>query len=262
MAPALMTSGAVLALLAGTAQAESVLHILHTNDFHSRVESINRFDATCDAETEEKGECFGGTARLAAKLAELRAEFDAAGEPVILLDAGDQFQGSLFYTTYKGKDTAEFMNRLGYDAMAVGNHEFDDGPEALAALIDATDFPILAANIDVSQSNVLKDKLLDSVVIDLGGDRIGVIGATTIDTPNVSSPGAAVIFQDEAEAVAAEVERLTAEGVTKIIALTHMGYDREQELAAKVPGLDAVVGGHSHTYLSSTDENAAGPYPT
>lgn len=258
----LLASAAALALTAGAAQAESVLHILHTNDFHSRVESINKYDSTCDAETETKGECFGGTARLATKLAEMRAQFEAAGEPVILLDGGDQFQGSLFYTTYKGEDTAEFMSKLGYNAMAVGNHEFDDGPETLAALIDKAEFPIISANIDASQSNVLKDKLTRSTVLDIGGEKIGIVGGTTMDTPEISSPGDALIFQDDVEAITADVEKLTGEGVSKIIALTHIGYGHEQEIAAAVPGLDALVGGHSHTYLSSTDEAAAGPYPT
>ncbi|WBU61100.1 bifunctional metallophosphatase/5'-nucleotidase [Paracoccus albus] len=258
----LLASAAVLALTAGTAKADSVLHILHTNDFHSRVESINKYDSTCDAETEEAGECFGGTARLATKIAELRAEFEAAGEPVILLDGGDQFQGSLFYTTYKGEDTAEFMNKLGYDAMAVGNHEFDDGPETLAALIERAEFPIISANIDASQSNVLKDKLLRSTTVEVGGETIGLVGGTTMDTPEISSPGDALIFQDDIEGITADVEKLTEEGVTKIIAVTHIGYGHEQEIAAAVPGLDALVGGHSHTYLSSTDDSAEGPYPT
>ena len=243
----LLASAAVLALTAGAAPAESVLHILHTNDFHSRVESINKYDSTCDAETEDKGECFGGTARLATKLAEMRAQFEAAGEPVILLDGGDQFQGSLFYTTYKGEDTAEFMNKLGYDAMAVGNHEFDDGPEALAALIERAEFPIISANIDASQSNLLKDKLLRSTVIEIGGDKIGIVGGTTMDTPEISSPGDALIFQDDVDAITADVQKLTDEGITKIIALTHIGYGHEQQIAAAVPGLDALVGGHSHT---------------
>ncbi|TKW66917.1 MAG: multifunctional 2',3'-cyclic-nucleotide 2'-phosphodiesterase/5'-nucleotidase/3'-nucleotidase [Paracoccus denitrificans] len=258
----LLASAAALALMAGAAQAETVLHILHTNDFHSRVESINKYDSTCDAETETAGECFGGTARLATKLAELRAQFEAAGEPVILLDGGDQFQGSLFYTTYKGEDTAEFMNKLGYDAMAVGNHEFDDGPETLAALIENAEFPIISANIDASQSNVLNERLLRSTVLDLGGEKIGIVGGTTMETPEISSPGDSLIFQDDIEAITADVQKLTDEGVSKIIALTHIGYGHEQEIAAAVPGLDALVGGHSHTYLSSTDDSAAGPYPT
>lgn len=261
MAIRLLTAVSVAALFAGAAQAETVLHILHTNDVHSRVESINKFDSTCDAEGEKAGECFGGTARFVTKIAELRQQFEAAGEPVILLDAGDQFQGSLFYTTYKGKDTAEFMNKLGYDAMAVGNHEFDDGPETLAAFMDAVEFPVISANIDASNSAVLRDKLVGSTILEIGGEKIGIIGGTTLDTPEISSPGDDLVFLDDVESIKADAEDLAGQGVTKIIALTHEGYHRDQQLAALVPGLDAVVGGHSHSPLG-TMENAEGPYPT
>ncbi|WP_299838548.1 bifunctional metallophosphatase/5'-nucleotidase [uncultured Paracoccus sp.] len=257
----LLLAASAAALAAGTAQAETVLHILHTNDFHSRVESINAFDSTCDAETEGKGECFGGTARFVTKIAELRKQFEEAGEPVILLDAGDQFQGSLFYTTYKGKDTAEFMNKLGYDAMAVGNHEFDDGPEVLATFMDAVDFPVISANIDASQDAHLKGKLTGNTILEVGGEKIGIIGGTTLDTPEIAAPGDNVIFMDDVESIKGDVQELTEQGVTKIIALTHEGYKRDQELAAAVPGLDAIVGGHSHSPLG-TMENAVGPYPT
>ena len=258
----LFATTAVLALGAGASQAESVLHILHTNDFHSRIESINKYDSTCDAETEAGGECFGGTARLVSKIAELRKEFADAGEPVLLLDAGDQFQGSLFYTTYKGEAAAEFMNQLGYDAMAVGNHEFDDGPAVLASFMDKVKFPVISANIDASQSNLLKDKLRGSAVIEVGGEKIGIVGGTTTSTPEISAPGQQLIFQDEAESMAADAEEMTDQGVTKIIGLTHAGYMRDQEIAARVPGLDALIGGHTNTFLSDGDEDADGPYPT
>lgn len=256
-----LTAVSVTALFAGAAQAETVLHILHTNDFHSRIESINKYDSTCDTEGETAGECFGGSARFVTKIAELRKQFEEAGESVLLLDAGDQFQGSLFYTTYKGKAAAEFMNKLEYDAMAVGNHEFDDGPETLAAFMDAVDFPVISANIDASQNKALHGKLVGNAVIDVGGEKIGIIGGTTLDTPEISSPGDDVIFMDDVESIKADVQELTDQGVTKIIALTHEGYRRDQELAAQVPGLDAVVGGHSHSPLG-TMENAEGPYPT
>ena len=98
----LLASAAAFALSAGAAQAEYVLHVLHTNDVHSRIEEINKHDSTCDAETAEKKECFGGVARIAAKAKELSEQIAAEGGNVILLDAGDQYQGSLFYTTYKG----------------------------------------------------------------------------------------------------------------------------------------------------------------
>ncbi|MBD3785934.1 MAG: 5'-nucleotidase C-terminal domain-containing protein [Sphingomonadales bacterium] len=255
----LLASAAALALTAGAAQADYTLHILHTNDLHSRIESINKYDSTCDAETEAKGECFGGIARVAAKVAEMRKELD--GQNVILLDAGDQFQGSLFYTTYKGKDTAEFMNAIGYDAMAVGNHEFDDGPEALAEFLGAVSFPLVSGNLDLSQSNVLNGKINGTLVLEVGGEKIGIVSALAVDTPETSSPGPNVIFQDEAEALKADVEALTAEGVTKIVALTHVGFVKDKALAEAVPGLDAVVGGHSHTLFSNTEEGAE-KYPT
>ena len=123
----LLTAVCAAALYAGAAQAEMVLHILHTNDVHSRIEEIDAFDSTCDAETSAAGECFGGVARIATKINELRDQITADGGHVIVLDAGDQYQGSLFYTTYKGEEVVEFMNAIGYDAMAIGNHEFDDG---------------------------------------------------------------------------------------------------------------------------------------
>ncbi|MFC0201763.1 bifunctional metallophosphatase/5'-nucleotidase [Paracoccus rhizosphaerae] len=256
----LLAAASAIALLAGTAQAETVLHILHTNDMHSRIEPINGSDSTCSAEEEGAGECFGGVARLAAKISELREQIPD-DEGLLVLDAGDQYQGSLFYTTYKGKEVVEFMHAIGYDAMAVGNHEFDDGPEGLAVLADGVDFPVLSGNIDVSQSNVLAGKVSKHVVLDVGGQKVGVVSALATDTPETSSPGESVVFQDDADSLAASVEELQAEGVDKIIALTHVGYGRDRELAAEVAGLDAIVGGHSHTLLGDM-EGASGAYPT
>ena len=258
----LLGASAVLALGAGAAAADYTLHVLHVNDLHSRIESINRFDSTCNAEGEEKGECFGGVARLAAKVAEMRGELEAAGRNVVLLDAGDQFQGSLMYTTYKGAAEAEFMEKIGFDAMAVGNHEFDDGPEALAAFVDTVSFPVLSGNLDLSQSNLLAGKVQDTVILEVGGEKIGLVSALATDTVDTSSPGPNVIFKDEIEELKADVAALEAQGVNKIIALTHVGYNLDQRIAAEVPGVDLVVGGHSHTYLSASDPKRQGPYPT
>lgn len=257
----LLASAAALALSAGAAQAEYVLHVLHTNDVHSRIEEINKHDSTCDAETAEKKECFGGVARIAAKAKELSEQIAAEGGNVILLDAGDQYQGSLFYTTYKGKDVVEFMTAIGYDAMAVGNHEFDDGDDGLAVLAEGVAFPVISGNLDLSQNNRLKDIVDGTAVLDVGGQKIGLISALATDTPETASPSKSVIFQDEIEALTADAEALKAEGVDKILALTHVGYLKDQDIAAKVPGVDAVIGGHSHTLLGDM-EGALGKYPT
>ncbi|MBM2321047.1 MULTISPECIES: bifunctional metallophosphatase/5'-nucleotidase [Marivita] len=256
----LLSSAAALALTAGVAQADYTLHVIHINDLHSRIEPINRFDSTCSAEDNAEGKCFGGVARVKTMIDQLRSELD--GQNVIVLDAGDQYQGSLMYTTYKGDVEAEMMEKIGFDVMAVGNHEFDDGDEGLLKLIDNVSFPVISGNLDVSQSNILADKVQNHVVLEVGGEKIGIVSALAVDTVETSSPSDAVIFQNEIDSISADVATLTAEGVTKIIALTHVGLPKDLEIAAAVPGLDAVVGGHSHTYLSASDPDRAGAYPT
>ncbi|WP_341365399.1 5'-nucleotidase C-terminal domain-containing protein [Yoonia sp. BS5-3] len=255
----ILTSTCALALTAGAASADFTLHVIHINDLHSRIEPINRFDSTCNAEDNAAGECFGGVARVITKINELREEL--AGENVIVLDAGDQYQGSLMYTTYKGDVEAEFAEIVGFDAMAVGNHEFDDGDEGLRKLTDAVSFPIISGNIDVSSSNVLAGQVDNHVVLEVGGEKIGIVSALAVDTVETSSPSDAVIFTDEIESLTADVATLEAEGVNKIIALNHVGVTKDLEIAAAVAGLDAVVGGHSHTLFSNTDEDGMA-YPT
>lgn len=256
----LLTSAAALALSAGVAQAEYTLHVIHINDLHSRIEPINRFDSTCSAEDNAAGECFGGVARVKTMIDQLRAELE--GENFIVVDAGDQYQGSLMYTTYKGDVEAEMMEKIGFDVMAVGNHEFDDGDEGLLKLVENVSFPVISGNLDVSRSNILAGKVQNHVVLEVGGERIGIVSALATDTVETSSPSEAVIFQDEIDSLSADVATLTEEGVTKIIALTHVGLPKDIAIAAAVPGIDAVVGGHSHTYLSASDPDRAGAYPT
>lgn len=253
-----LTASAALALTSGMAAAEYNLTILHTNDFHARFEPISKYDSGCSAEDDAAGECFGGSARLVTAIAEARARSDNA----ILVDGGDQFQGTLFYTYYKGTLAAEMMNKLGYDGMTVGNHEFDDGPEVLRGFMDAVNFPVLMSNADVSREPLLADKLAKSTVIERGGEKIGLIGLTPEDTDELASPGDNITFSDPVAAVQGEVDRLTAEGVNKIIVLSHSGYRTDQRVAAETSGVDVIVGGHSNSLLSNTNDRAEGPYPT
>ena len=253
----ILSTTCAVAVMATAAAAEYSLTILHTNDFHARFEPISRFDSTCSDEDNTAGECFGGTARLVTAINEARSR----SNNTILVDGGDQFQGTLFYNYYKGAMTAEFMNQLGYTAMTVGNHEFDDGPEVLRGFIDAVEFPVLMSNADVSQEPLLADAIQKSVVIEQGGEKIGLIGLTPQDTDELASPGPNVIFTDPSEAVQAEVDKLTAEGVNKIIVLSHSSYLVDVAVAAATTGVDVIVGGHSNTLLGDM-EGAAGPYPT
>jgi 5'-nucleotidase len=256
---ALATSTA-LTLLTGAAQAFT-LHVAHFNDFHSRIESINGFDSTCSAEDEAAGECFGGAARLVTAVAALREEMAAKGEPLIVLEAGDAFQGSLFFTAYTGRAEAEMLNRIGLDAMVFGNHEFDLGPEPLAKFIEAAEFPVVSGSVDVSADNMLAPLARDRLLLDLGGEKVAILGATTPDTAEISTPGPTVSFRAPVDYLRGEVAALEAEGVDKIILLSHLGTFGDEAVAAAVAGIDLIVGGHSHTLFSNTAEDAPFKYP-
>ncbi|WP_300438999.1 bifunctional metallophosphatase/5'-nucleotidase [uncultured Mameliella sp.] len=257
MTRTLMSGAAALALMAGSAAADYSLTILHTNDFHARFEPISKYDSGCSAEDNAEGKCFGGSARLITAINEAKARTNNH----ILVDGGDQFQGTLFYTYYKGKLAAEMMNLMGYDAMTVGNHEFDDGPEVLRGFMDAVEFPVLMSNADVSGEPLLAESLLKSTVIERGGEKLGLIGLTPQDTDELASPGDNIIFTDPSDAVQGEVDKLTEMGVNKVIVLSHSGYGVDQTVAANTSGVDVIVGGHSNTLLGDMD-GAAGAYPT
>lgn len=245
--------------LAAPAAEAFTLHVLHVNDTHSRIQSVNKTDSTCSGEDEAKGACFGGSARLKTAVEDARRA--AGNEPVILLDAGDQFQGSLFFTAYSGQVEAEMMNRIGFDAMALGNHEFDLGDAALTRFADTLQAPLLAGSVDASGDAALAGQLSKPVVLDAGGTRVGIVGATTPETPEISSPGAGLVFGDPVRTVAADIATLAAGGVDKVIVLSHLGVPADIRLAETVPGIDLIVGGHTHTLFSNANADAPYRYP-
>ncbi len=259
LAVGILAAGA-LALSAGTALADFQLTILHINDFHSRIEAINKYDSTCSAKETEANECFGGIARVKSAIDAKRAELK--GGNLLVLDAGDEFQGSLYYSKFKSGPVAEFMNGIGFDAMAIGNHEFDDGPAELDKLIGAVKFPIISGNTVSAKGSLLDGKYKGYVIKEIGGQKVAIVSVLAKDTSETSSPGKDITFEDEITYLQKAVKEIQAEGVNKIIALTHVGYLKDQEIAEKVDGIDVIVGGHSHTYLSSTDKKSSGPYPT
>jgi 5'-nucleotidase / UDP-sugar diphosphatase len=231
------------------------LAVLHINDLHSRVEQVGASDASCSAEAAADGECFGGYARLATLIRERRAAREAEGLPVVTLDAGDQFQGSLFYTTYRGQAEVAFMNAIGFDAMALGNHEFDDGPDVLAEFVRAAEFPVISGNTQVGAREALAAELAEMVVLDRGGERVAVLSVLTPQTTILASPGPNVTFEDEVAYLRAAVERLKGEGIDRILVLSHVGFRRDREIAAEVDGISVIIGGHSHTLFSNSVED-------
>lgn len=240
------------------AQAAARIALLHMNDFHSRHLPIANNSAAC----REGAACYGGSARLAAAVADGRRAAAADGRAAVLLDGGDQFMGSLFFTHHQGLAEAAVQRALGTAAMALGNHEFDRGPEVLAGYAAAVPFPLLSANLDASDEPLLAARITPSMELRLGGARLVVIGLTTPQTANISSPGPTLRFTDPAEAAARHIAEAKRQGPCTVVLLSHLGLPADRWLAANVPGIDVILGGHSHTLLANGLANAAGPHPT
>ncbi|XP_066922583.1 snake venom 5'-nucleotidase-like isoform X2 [Clytia hemisphaerica] len=159
------------------------------------------------------------------------------------------------------------MNYIGYDAMALGNHEFDNGPSNLVTFLQQANFSAVCSNMDVAKETKWPDPpiYVPSKFLERGGKKIGIIGYTTPDTAWLSSPGPNIKFSDPVESVRAEAQKLKAQGVNILIALGHAGYAKDQEIARSVKELDLVVGGHTDTFLwngpQPSVEKVDGPYP-
>ncbi|XP_059173795.1 snake venom 5'-nucleotidase-like [Physella acuta] len=248
------------AVLCGV-RADFSLTILHTNDVHSRIEETDKNSAPCSQVLQNEGKCFGGAARIRTMVKRKRAEHNNT----ILLDAGDQFQGTLWFYQFGGIVSAQFMNLIGYNAMAVGNHEFDKGVMGLAPFAMNLTFPLLSSNMILDKTPELQKFIKKSAVVIVGGQRIGVVGYTTLETAYISNPGT-VKFSDELVAVQREIDALVAIGVNKIIALGHSGYAIDLDLAHRLTDVDIIVGGHTNTFLyngtSPSTEKIEGMYPT
>ncbi|MBI3504034.1 MAG: metallophosphoesterase, partial [Proteobacteria bacterium] len=263
--PLRLLAAATLVFLAACTTAPPAplkLTILHTNDFHSRLQPVNVQGSNCSAQEAAQSRCLGGAARIATLIETQKREAMAAGRQVLVLNGGDQFQGSLFYSHYKGLAELEVMNQMGFDAVAIGNHEFDDGPANLARFLAGAKFPVLSANIDASTEPTIRGLFRDHVVLERGGVKIAIIGATTEDTPDISSPGAQLKFVKAETVVGPLVAKLRGQGITHILMVTHLGLSRDTEVAQAIDGIDVIVGGHSHTLLGNGIAGSEGPYPT
>ncbi|CAL8314900.1 unnamed protein product [Merluccius merluccius] len=237
------------------------LVLLHTNDVHARVEATSGDSGKC---APSRALCFAGAARRAWQVEEVRRREDN----VLLLDAGDQFQGSVWFNVYKGTEAAHFMNLLRYDAMALGNHEFDNGVEDLVThFLDKVNCSVLSANIRPSGTlaPLLAGRFSPYKILEVGGQKVGIVGYTSQETPSLSQPGPDLEFGEEVSAVQLQVDKLQTLGVDKVIALGHSGFEMDQEIARRVRGVDVVIGGHTNTFLYTgtppSEENPAGPYP-
>ncbi|WP_428907991.1 5'-nucleotidase C-terminal domain-containing protein [Niallia sp. Krafla_26] len=224
------------------------LSIMHTNDTHA---SLDNMPKTVTAVK----------------------EFRESNPDALLLHAGDAFTGTLYFNEFKGEADLAMMNLMDFDAMTFGNHEFDlgssqEGHQALVDFIKEAKFPFVSANVDFSKdakfagifNNSITDQAKDGQIYngaikEVNGEKVGIFGLTTEETAAISSPGS-IAFENYLEEAEKAVEAFEAQGVDRIIALTHIGYDDNAAidndiiLAEKVEGIDVIVGGHSHTALT------------
>ncbi|MBQ4616040.1 MAG: bifunctional metallophosphatase/5'-nucleotidase [Mailhella sp.] len=229
------------------------LVILHTNDTHSHVAGVDKYGNA--AFSTEKS--VGGLGRIASAVKSAKAGRDN----VVALDAGDQFQGTLFFSVNKSPMLAEINDHMPWDAMTLGNHEFDDGCLALARFLERSRVPALAANLAPEKGcPLLKADYLPHIVKEVRGEKVGIIGIANEQGSTLAAACEHTKFTGMAETLKREVAELEAQGVKHIIAVTHIGLPADRELARSVDGVDIIVGGHTHSFLGE-GEGSEGPYP-
>jgi 5'-nucleotidase/UDP-sugar diphosphatase len=219
------------------------LTVLYINDLHGHLEPFR--------EHGRDGPSVGGMARIATLVKEVRDEVETAGDHVMLLCAGDILQGTPMSLVFKGEPEIRTMNLMRFDAMVIGNHEFDYGQENLRRLMDLASFPMLSANILTTSAD--KPPVVDYVVNTYDNIDVAVFGLTTDETPISTHPDnvKGLEFLQPAE-IADKLVPVLRGKVDLIIALTHLGFEVDERLAEEVPGIDLIIGGHSHTKVDST----------
>ncbi|EJD40763.1 Metallo-dependent phosphatase [Auricularia subglabra TFB-10046 SS5] len=229
--------------------------LIHVNDVHAHLDQFQPSGMDCDP----KHECVGGYARLKTKIDELRAKDPSA----LLLNAGDEFQGTLFYSYYNstGEKIAETINQLGFDAFVLGNHEFDEGDDTLGAFLKNLTFPLLSANLRTRNPSLLAANIRPYTIHD--AHKLAIIGLTTPDTIGTSSPGPTTRFDDPFTILEDTLSSIRSAhpDINRVVALSHLGYDEDIELAQNSAGVGVILGGHSHTLVGDMP-GAKGPYPT
>jgi 5'-nucleotidase/UDP-sugar diphosphatase len=207
------------------------LRILHVNDFHGFVEPYKPIGSD---------EMLGGITYLAAKVEELRKEKFS-----LLLSAGDMIQGNNWANLFQGESAIELMNEMRFDAMVVGNHEFDYGQDVLKKRTSEAKFPFLVANVQGL------DGLKPYIIKEVRGIKVAMIGVVTEDLPAITHPRNVVglRFFSPIETVEKYIKELER-NANVVVVLSHIGFPMDRILAERVEGIDVIVGGHSHAKVS------------
>lgn len=220
--------------------ATTHITLAHTNDTHGHIQ-------------EDPAQKEFGFAKIATLLKEWRAE----NPNFLLLDAGDTFQGTIFVNQFKGESILPILDSLDYTLMTAGNHEFDFGYEQLLKLRDSLDYPMINANVYTADG---KNLLVPTYKAEIGGKKFAFVGFVAEDTPVLTHPNnvKGLTFKNPVEVAKAIIPELKKEA-DHVVVVSHIGVDVDREIAKNVPGIDLIVGGHSHTPLK-TPEVVNGTY--
>lgn len=224
------------------------LVILHTNDTHSNIDPF--------PVNHPKFPNMGGVSRRASLIRSIRDQ----EEHVLLLDAGDIFQGTPYFNKFKGVLEMKTMAAMNYDIVTLGNHDFDIGMEAYKSALSHASFQVVNANYELS-STPLEDVVKPYTIIRKAGFKIGVFGVG-VDlqglVPNENWKG--LTYQDPIAAAQKQADALRKEGCDVVICLSHLGYEyktnqvSDKVLAASTHGINVIIGGHTHTFLDDMQE--------
>ncbi|CAA7261017.1 unnamed protein product [Cyclocybe aegerita] len=207
------------------------LSFYHLNDVHAHLDEFRSSGSSC---TDPARGCVGGYSRVKT--------------------------GTLYYTLFKGEKISETLNQLGFDAMTLGNHEFDDGDDLLADFLCNLTFPVISSNIHT------KNRKLDSSLAPykiFWKHNLALLAVTTETTASISNPSNKTTFEDPVAAAKRTVKFIKTfyPSIKRIVALTHIGYDKDIELAKATTDISLIIGGHSHTLLGNMS-GSKGAYPT
>lgn len=214
------------------------IKILHVNDTHGHVLPVVQ-------KSLEPQKAIGGAARLAQMIEEERRKNP---DGTLLLSGGDMFQGTAVSNIFRGEPVLDFMNAVRFDAMAIGNHEFDWGRDTLDKLRESARFPFLSANIRGRAGNLAWEST-PYVILERKGLKIAVIGVTATETRYTTKPGnvEGLEFRHPRMVLPGVLKEVRSQGAKTIILLSHAGFDADKALATEVSDIDVIVGGHSHT---------------
>lgn len=219
------------------AQDTKELIILQTSDVHSRIEPINQKG---DRNFNE-----GGFVRRATFLDQFRKEH----KNVLLFDCGDISQGTPYYNMFRGEVEVKLMNVMKYDAMTIGNHEFDFDVDNMERIFKMADFPVVCANYNLD-ATVLKDVVKPYVILERFGLKIGVFGLGAKPEGLIQANKCeGVVYEDPIRVSNEVAAELKEKGCDLVVCLSHLGVQMDRNLVAKTRNIDVILGGHSHTFM-------------